>query len=271
MSLRTLIEQILITSMDRAKVADLKLRLSRRDMILMYHSVETTASGYHFGVDQACFIEQLTYLTCQFAVVSLEEIFEPSKNGRARVALTFDDAYEDFYHNVYPLLLAQQLPATVFVPTYFIEEHKQLLKRDREPYIKSHLTWDQIQEMHQSGWVRFESHSHEHIDAVNHLEQLKVDVNQSIRLIEQYLGRRPKYFAYPYGRRNPTTDEVLRECGFQKLLTIADQPVAGTFTEGRIDIYKRNETMPYFKLTLANLLGASIKEFARAVLYRKQN
>jgi len=66
---------------------------------------------------------QINYLLENYSIVSLEEYIENidlAKKNRL-VTLTFDDAWQDFYKNAYPILKDKNVPATVFIPTNFIE------------------------------------------------------------------------------------------------------------------------------------------------------
>jgi peptidoglycan/xylan/chitin deacetylase (PgdA/CDA1 family) len=121
------------------------------------------------------------------------------------------------------------------------------------------LSWSQMKEMSASGLVRLESHSHSHRNYVAGIDTLKKDVELSMHLLEKNLGRRPRYFAYPFGIFNTETDEILLSCGFEKLLTVESTRVKGKSVEGRFGISRRNESMDYFKLTVAGINGNYVK------------
>lgn len=59
----------------------------------------------------------------------------------------------------------------------------------------------QVQEMANSGLVRFEAHGHEHLcySQVSDAD-IVLDLEENIKIIEQLTGRRPKGMAYPFGR-----------------------------------------------------------------------
>lgn len=65
------------------------------------------------------------------------------------IVLTFDDGLENLYSIVYPLLKKYQYQAVVFIAPAWINK----------PGL---LSWQQIQEMHQSGLIDFQSHSYSH-------------------------------------------------------------------------------------------------------------
>ena len=241
------------------------LRMSQRDVVLMYHAVEAQPSGYAWSVSTPAFAAQLAWLRRYFAIVSLSEMVGSTSKQR-RVALTFDDAYEDFYTQAYTELVRAKVPATVFVPTKFIESAHALT--DAQPQIqpKRHLTWAQMRELQTSGLVQFECHSHAHVD-VRGLDDaaFSADTATNRTLIETNLNHTPRFYAYPFGKRNATTDAALFEMGFERVFSTNSEQVGQQFVVGRYDIYRRNQSLDYFQLTLAGLLPDKLKAAVRGM------
>ena len=78
------------------------------DRILMYHGTPAT--------DAAALERQLRFVRLAFPVVPLEDIASGrNKNGRGRVALTFDDGLRNNVEVAYPILRQLGLTATFFV------------------------------------------------------------------------------------------------------------------------------------------------------------
>jgi len=233
-------------------LADLKLKFHHRDIILLYHSVEKDVSDYPFSVSLERFKAHLEILSEYFEITPLEELFNvPSKNRR--VALTFDDAYDDFYTTVYPILLERRLSASVFVPTSFIESKHYLYISENEKSHKHHLTWDQMRELQSSGLVEFGSHTHSHIDAVVNFDNLKNDICISINTMEKELDRSPRYFAYPFGTCTEATHKVVLSCGFDKIFTTQGASVTSGAVQGRHDIQRSIESDGLFKLKISGI------------------
>lgn len=260
-------EQRVVRLLDAVCLAPLTTKFARRDLILTYHSVESQPSGYRYAVDAQLYVRQIEYLERHFDIVSLDQIYDEQPRKRPRVAITFDDAYADFYENVYSLMRAKGLPATVFVPTQFISSDVGLLKRD-ENLDKSHLTWEQIREIAASSAITFGSHTHSHRSAVAEIDNFEADLQKSLELLESQADIRPDYFAYPYGQCNAQTDAIALACGFKGLLTMEDAPLRTGPIQGRLDVYQRNQELPYFKLTTAGLLGPGTRERMRNLLAR---
>ena len=65
------------------------------------------------------------------------------------VMLTFDDGFEDAYRVAFPLIKEYSVHAVVYLIPGWVGREGM-------------LTWDQIREMHESGWVDFQSHSMSH-------------------------------------------------------------------------------------------------------------
>lgn len=107
-------------------------------MILMYHRVmpsDIKAKDIkpwmhiksHPGIVVSCdmFDAQMRYLNDHYDVISLEELCKKINKyesiPRRTVVITFDDAWRDNYVYAYPVLKKYNLPATIFIPTGFID------------------------------------------------------------------------------------------------------------------------------------------------------
>lgn len=105
--------------------------LAGRAAILRYHSVSSAADGTHLYLDPGLavlpddFDGQCAYLRQHYRVVSLDDIVECLKTGKAlppkAVALTFDDGYLDNYTRAFPILRRHGLTATFYVSTGCID------------------------------------------------------------------------------------------------------------------------------------------------------
>jgi peptidoglycan/xylan/chitin deacetylase (PgdA/CDA1 family) len=104
----------------------------KRLLILTYHNIsdgrEFFLKEHPFKVRPVItatqFETHLLVLKQNFFVLSLKDaVYEIKKNKEPKkdlVAITFDDGYRSFYHLAFPLLKKYNLPATVFLPTDFI-------------------------------------------------------------------------------------------------------------------------------------------------------
>ena len=163
--------------------------------ILMYHYVEvpsatTTLKGLY--LDPAIFNDQLeTLKKNNYETLFVSELalaLRQEKNlGRKTLVLTFDDGYEDFYTQVWPLLRKYNYKATLYV----------IINRLGT---KGYLTRDQVKEMAASGVVEIASHTFNHPD----LRRLKnkdanFEIQASKTILEQISGQPVLSLAYPYG------------------------------------------------------------------------
>ena len=100
-------------------------------LILMYHRViprKEVEHGVQAGmyVDPLSFETHVEYLKNNFSIMPLSEI-KPNAAGSSIKSnnipvciLTFDDGWYDFYKYAFQILKAHRIPATVFLPTQYI-------------------------------------------------------------------------------------------------------------------------------------------------------
>jgi peptidoglycan/xylan/chitin deacetylase (PgdA/CDA1 family) len=85
------------------------------------------------------------------------------------------------------------------------------------------MNWDQIRELASDPLVTIGAHTHDHF-AMARLETsgARADVLIGMERLEEELGRRPKHFAYPYGKSHAVSmrdADILRDIGFASSVT----------------------------------------------------
>ena len=189
----------------------------------MYHSVGV--NEVPFTVSPLDFQRQMEYLNREdYNVVPLAGLVDLLRKGkkipRKTVVLTFDDGFEDNYFNVFPLLKRYGFPATIFLATGFVGRK---IPNSAGIPLKA-LNWEQILEMHNSHLVDFEPHtvSHPKLPEVSP-EVAEREVLESRRIIEEKLNKKCLFFAYPKGKYNKETQDILTRNGFLAAMVAGEE------------------------------------------------
>lgn len=115
------------------------------------------------------------------------------------VALTFDDGFADLFQNGLPVLREFGVPAHLFLTTGRVGLDNAWPSQPRHAPLAPMLDWPQLEALQQGG-VFIEGHTANHPDLRQlSLAELEAEMDAADSLIEERLGRRPEYFAYPYG------------------------------------------------------------------------
>lgn len=131
------------------------------------------------------------------------------------LALTFDDGWESFYTNAFPILHQYGFSATVFIITGYVGKYSRW-----DYHKKRHLNWLQICELAEQG-VEFASHSVSHIDLRGlDKKRLEHEVEYSKKTIEDKIGQQVKYFSYPFSRYNKDVIEAVKDAGYENAFTL---------------------------------------------------
>jgi peptidoglycan/xylan/chitin deacetylase (PgdA/CDA1 family) len=183
--------------------------------ILAYHSVGGTVSDYVVPI--TAFQQQLDWLATQgFRTVSLHELAE-SREGRAilprrAIVLTFDDGKADALDVVLPELRKRGMRATFFIVTGFVGK-------------PGYLTWEGVRALADAG-MEIGSHTVDHARLTELTpEQVRQELTQSRRELEERLNRRIEFLAYPFNAVRPEIERAAGEAGYR--IAVAG-PVHGT-------------------------------------------
>lgn len=122
--------------------------------------------------------------------------------------LTFDDGYEDFYTDVFPLLKKYNMRATLYIITNYIGK-------------KGFLNETQIRELIDSDLVEIGSHTQDHIYLkVSPKDYADEQIRESKKTLEAMFNIKVKTFAYPYGAFNEYALSAVQRTGYTAAVSV---------------------------------------------------
>jgi peptidoglycan/xylan/chitin deacetylase (PgdA/CDA1 family) len=183
-------------------------------VVLIYHRVGG-GSDLELDLPVDLFAAQAEGLAASGRVVRLGDALE--RLGRpvdcqgnategSPVVVTFDDGTADFVEHALPILDRYRLPATLYAATAFIDEGRPF-PGDGRP-----LSWRDLADACATGLVDVGSHTHGHclLDRLGP-DAVDVELDRSIELIGEHVGRPPLDFAYPKAvAGSAATDRAVR-------------------------------------------------------------
>lgn len=184
--------------------------------VLMYHHVqpEPQATKLHqnsLTVYTPIFRSQMEYLKSHgYAVISVDSLLSFFNSSQPLppkpVLLTFDDGYQDFYTDAFPILKEMGFPSVMFVPTGLIEN-------------PGYLTWQEIASL-SSNRVYIGNHtwSHHNLGSPDAAANKK-EISTADSQITAHGLARPVVMAYPYGSFNSSSQNYLSQIGYQASFT----------------------------------------------------
>jgi GT2 family glycosyltransferase/peptidoglycan/xylan/chitin deacetylase (PgdA/CDA1 family) len=139
--------------------------------------------------------------------------------GKNRILLTFDDGYDDLHSELLPATIQFRLKPLVFLVAdrtgaTNVWDHTRGLRR------RNLLTIEQIREMQRYG-VEFGSHTltHPWLPEVSD-DDLRLEVGDSKRRLEDMLGTQVTTFAYPFGGIDQRVRAAVADAGYELAFTI---------------------------------------------------
>ena len=192
---------------------------------LMYHKIGDPPAGSDLKklwVSAGKFRAQLAYLRRKGYTPITFSDWRDAELGVRRlpekpVLITFDDGYMNNYELAFPILREFGMKANVFLVYETLEAHNAWHNPAGEPWLKM-LTWAQIKEMQDSGLVEFGSHTMRHRNlAQTPLDEVRWELTESKKRLEDKLGREMVGFAYPYGAGayKPEVRRAALEAGYR--------------------------------------------------------
>lgn len=202
--------------------------------VLMYHHVQTKESAIankqtSLSVNTDIFKEQMQYLKDNgYKVVSMQDLVNYFNNGiqipAKSILLTFDDGYEDFYTDAFPILESFNFTATVFIPTGLMNNG-------------GYLSWDQINQMNSK--ILFANHTWSHKNMGVAVDIIQKEINTADNQLREKGLNLLKVFSYPYG-----IDSIQAE----KYLLSLNYSLAFSTKSGNILCKQKNLDLPRIRI-----------------------
>ena len=124
------------------------------------------------------------------------------KDTKKKILLTIDDGFSSFYRNAWPILKKEKIPFIIFINTESIGSN-------------GYMNWEEIKEISEFDFVHIGNHSHTHGYLVDKSdEEIKKDIEISMKLFEKKLNHKTKFFAYPFGEYKVSYKKIVKELGF---------------------------------------------------------
>jgi len=147
-------------------------------------------------------LKEIENLKVEFINYKKFEELMKTKIDKNYLLLTIDDAFESFYLNAWPILKSRKIPFILFVNT-------------REVGKYGYMTWKQINEILSNNLVTIGNHSHSHDYLIDwEEEEIRLDIETSIKIFKKKIGYSPKIFSYPFGEYNNIMKKIISSLNF---------------------------------------------------------
>ncbi len=180
---------------------------------VMYHDVTQNPFLYsQYRISAKAFEEDVVeFIENGYTFLKASELTEEYISQRPEqkfVALTFDDGYESFYTEIFPVLKKYNVVATFYILTSQIDR-------------KDHLSTYQLRELAKSDLVELGAHSHlvhrlgrEGIQRLYDGEtsrwEASDDYKKSVEILERIIGKEVTSISYPNGIYNEDVDWIIK-------------------------------------------------------------
>ena len=207
--------------------------------ILMYHEI-TEDSVKEFSdwmTTKSLFRRDLQWLSDHGYTSYLpSEIISGQQLSDKAVLITFDDGYMSNYTLALPILQEFGMKAVISLVGSYMDNANE-----------GYLTWDACREMAKTGLIEFGSHTYalhtsgmrrrsgEQRDA--YVQRVSDDLRQSADIIQEQLGQKVVFFAYPHGWRDSWGTNIVRE---QFAMTVTTAHGAAEVSRNLYDLPRYN-------------------------------
>ena len=206
--------------------------------VVMYHGVNSRESrAGDYVITPEALREDLLWLREEgYETVVVQDLLDYVDHGtplpEKPVMLTFDDGYYNNHLHLFPLLREFGMKAVI---SPIVGETDRYTENGEVSENYTHLTWEEIREMMDSGLVEFQNHSYALHKLSGQGERtgisknpgestesyqaaIREDIARAQERFAEMTGWTPTAFTYPFGAVSEDSYPVLEELGFRATL-----------------------------------------------------
>lgn len=232
---------------------------TKKLIVLAYHEVTSNKNSLipQYAVNAQLFESHINWLKKNgYTFVNVDQVIRAERGltplAPKSVLITFDDGYQSFYKDVYPIIKKQNIPVVLSVVGSWLEPqaNQQVQFGDIRVARDQLLSWQQLKEMQESGLVEIGSHSYNlhrgvlgnpqgnnEPAAVTRIYQpatksyesdqayakrIAKDLKANNKLLTQHGIKHPRIMAWPYGRYNQQIVDIAKQAGMPITLSLDD-------------------------------------------------
>lgn len=204
---------------------------------VMYHGMLKDASKQgKYVISPETFEKDLQYLKANgYTAVGVNDLLD-YVDGKGNlpekpILLTFDDGYYNNYLYAYPLAKQYEMKIILSPIGYYTDLYSE---KDADHPNYSHVTWDEVREMLESGVVEIQNHTYNlHAsngkrlgakrlkgeDEAAYQKMLRQDLQTMQDKMTENTGITPTAFVFPFGAISDSALPVVRQMGFRCYVT----------------------------------------------------
>jgi peptidoglycan/xylan/chitin deacetylase (PgdA/CDA1 family) len=179
--------------------------------VLTFHRVADDAAN-PWTTRTRDFVAAIGWLKPRFDLISLAELQHRVRRGfnaRAAVCITFDDGYADNCRVALPLLIEERIPCTYFVAAAAVLEGRPF---EHDTEMGNDLAVNSIEQLWELSRAGIEigahTRSHANLGRIDDPYQLHDELVAARDDLASAIGRRIRYFAFPFGRVENLSNEA---------------------------------------------------------------
>jgi len=238
---------------------------------LCYHNIEDNGKMKALTITTAEFEKEMQEIKDNgFTVIPMQDFLawrRGEKEIPAKSAIvTLDDGWVSGYTNAWPILKKFKYPFTLFIYINYVGTGGKS------------MTWDQLAEMRDAG-VDIESHTYSHsslkspgalVDAkaaaairkdvatLGPDGWLRKEIVESKKVLENKLGIKVNCFAYPFGKYNQKSLEMVKEAGYEAAFTVYGQQIQWGAPYDRLGRYAVEAAKPVIFADAMKMIGGGL-------------
>lgn len=226
--------------------------------IIGYHEITDHERALipQYAIKSTQFAEQIQSLKKDgFHFISVDQLIKANQGSyklpKKPLLLTVDDGYQSFYKYAYPIVKEQRVPVVLSVVGSWIEtQGQQVSFGDQKIPRNDILTWAELKEMQDSGYVEIGNHSYDlHRGILGNPQgnsepaattrlyspesksyesdqayatRIYTDLKKNNEVLQKHGIRSPRVMVWPYGQYNMKTVEIAKQLGMPITITLDD-------------------------------------------------
>lgn len=226
--------------------------------IIGYHEITDHERALipQYAIKSTQFAEQIQSLKKDgFHFISVDQLIKANQGSyklpKKPLLLTVDDGYQSFYKYAYPIVKEKRVPVVLSVVGSWIETQGQQVSFGDQKIPRSDiLTWAELKEMQDSGYVEIGNHSYDlHRGILGNPQgnsepaattrlyspesksyesdqayatRIYNDLKKNNDVLKQHGIRSPRVMVWPYGQYNMKTVEIAKQLGMPITITLDD-------------------------------------------------